>query len=219
MIRAVVFDFDGLILETEGPWMRAWMHVFEHFGVEVDELELIAGVGTHFDAYEVLVARATTPLPSEREVRDMWRARGGELSAHLPVLPGVEQWLADAAGAGLPIAIASSSQETSVAPHLERHNLRGYFSHLACWVEGVAPKPAPDLYLIACAALGVSPADALAIEDSANGVAAAKAAGMWCVAVPNQLTRQLDLSAADVQLDSLAHATLADVIATIRERA
>ena len=80
------------------------------------------------------------------------------------------------------------------------------------------PKPAPDCYRVACELLGADPGNALAVEDSANGIAAAKAAGLWCVAVPNALTQRLDLSAADLQLASLADKSLADVIATIDGR-
>jgi len=76
----------------------------------------------------------------------------------------------------------------------------------------VAAKPAPDLYLEACAGLGVDPREAVAVEDSPNGIAAAKAAGLRCVAVPNELTRQLDLDRADLVVDSLAEVTLAEAL-------
>ena len=99
--------------------------------------------------------------------------------------------------------------------HLDRLQLRDRFACVACFSDQLAGKPEPDTYLAACAAVGVDPRAALAVEDSPHGVTAAKAAGLWCVAVPNDITRRLDLSHADLRLASLADASLQDVIARI----
>jgi len=103
-----------------------------------------------------------------------------------------------------------------VEPRLERVGLRHRFAFLACHTDSIAGKPAPDTYLAACAALGVAPAAALAIEDSPHGVAAAKAAGLRCIAVPHEITELLDLSGADLRLSSLADTTLRDVLESLR---
>src|SRR4029079_4617516 len=99
-----------------------------------------------------------------------------------------------------------------VLPLLERIGLHARFEHVVNAGGDLRPKPAPDTYIEACARLGIDPADALAIEDSPHGIAAAKAAGLRCVAVPHELTENLDLSAADLRLASLAECTLAEAI-------
>nr|MBA2626021.1 HAD-IA family hydrolase [Acidimicrobiia bacterium] len=127
------------------------------------------------------------------------------------VLPGVERWLDDAERLGLALGVASSSEADWVIGHLERLGLLDRFAHLSCFDGRLRSKPAPDLYLAACEALGVAPTDALAVEDSPNGVAAARAGGLRTVAVPRNLTRDLDVSAADLVVDSLADVTVEEV--------
>jgi HAD superfamily hydrolase (TIGR01509 family) len=218
VITGVVFDFDGLILDTEMPSYLSWLEVFERFGCELDEDEHAMTIGAHFNRWDLLVERATVPLPPREEIVAAKNQRHHELIGQAVVQPGVVDWLDQAAAAGLPMAIASSSDSSWVRGHLERLGLLDRFASISCCENGVPPKPAPDCYLTACAAIHVAPANALAVEDSANGVHAAKAAGMWCVAVPNPLTRRLDLSAADLQLESLADITLAEVLQSIAER-
>jgi HAD superfamily hydrolase (TIGR01509 family) len=220
MISAVVFDFDGLILDTESADYRASAEAFARYGSELTEEEFSAIIGTHWDAYTVLMDRATLPLPPKNELRATHDARTRELHEELDILPGVAAWIDTAQGTGLRLAIASTSSVRWVTDHLDRLGLLDAFPVLSCCGLGsvLPPKPAPDCYLAACDALGVEPRSALAVEDSANGVTAAKGAGLWCVAVPNALTRRNDLSAADMQLTSLADASLGDVIQTIHAR-
>jgi HAD superfamily hydrolase (TIGR01509 family) len=217
-IDAVVFDFDGLMLDTEAPVYAAWCAAFESHGAvppTIEEWGVI--IGTDADNQELidlLMTRAARPV----DVDDMHGARRAHRDALLAaeeVLPGVTAWIGEATTAGLGIAIASSSPEDWVLGHLERLGLHGHFAHVMCAGHLRAGKPAPDTYLAACAALGVDPPRALAVEDSAHGIAAAKAAGLSCVVVPNSLTRSLDLSAADLRLDSLADCSLHDAIARI----
>jgi HAD superfamily hydrolase (TIGR01509 family) len=218
MIDAIVFDFDGLIADTEGPSYQAWRETFEHFGCVLTEEEHVPTIGAQFDRLEWLKARATVGLPSDDDVRALKQKRHLELLGDLEVLAGVEAWLDEADAHGLPLAIASSSPPSWVNDHLERLGLRHRFRAVSCCEGDMPPKPAPDCYLAACDALGVAASRALAVEDSANGVAAAKTAGLWCVAVPNALTRRLDLSAADVEVASLADITLAEVLRTLAAR-
>jgi HAD superfamily hydrolase (TIGR01509 family) len=139
-------------------------------------------------------------------------ARHDEIIDREVIRPGIEAWLDEADALGLKLAVASSSSSSWVKGHLERLGVLNRFSHISCAENDVPPKPAPDTYLRACAAIGVEPNAALAVEDSPNGASAAKAAGLWCVVVPHAITEQLDLSHADVRVDSLAHVTIADVI-------
>lgn len=212
-----MFDFDGVILDTERPIFRAWNEEFEAHGcAPLTVVEWAAEIGTvrGLDLLGMLRERATVEVDVDA-VAARRKARRDQLLAEESLLDGVEAWLDDARAAGLALAIASSSELGWVEPHLERLGVRHRFAHLACYRPGGRPKPDPDLYLAACAALGVAPADALAIEDSPNGVAAAKAAGMACVVVPHPLTASLDLSAADVVVPSLASVSLGEVVARL----
>jgi HAD superfamily hydrolase (TIGR01509 family) len=214
-LKALVFDFDGLILDTEGPVFHSWRETFEAAGatLTLDEWSDTIGRANSGDPAEWLAERTGRPLDEAR--RAARKARRDELLAAEAVLPGVHQWLEDAARLGLPIGVASSSEEDWVAGHLERLGLLDRFVCLSCFDGRRRGKPAPDLYLAACEALGVAPGDALAVEDSGNGVAAAKAAGLRCVAVPHDLTRDHDLSPADIVVPSLADLPLEEAMARL----
>jgi HAD superfamily hydrolase (TIGR01509 family) len=214
-IRAVVFDFDGLILDTEGPIFTAWQEAFAEHGcapVTVEEWAAEIGSVGALDMVAMLHERASEPV-DEARMHARRRARTAELLAQETTLPGVGACLDEADALGLTLAIASSSSVEWVDGHLTALGLRERFAHLSCFGGGVVPKPAPDIYLAACAAIGVEPARALAVEDSPNGVTAAKAAGLWCVAVPHAITEQLDLSHADLVLQSLAATSLREAVA------
>lgn len=215
MIDAVVFDFDGLIADTETPSYQAWRETFEHFGCVLTEEEHVMTIGAQFDRLAWLKERASVELPSDEDVRQFKLKRHMELLAGLEIIAGVEAWLDEVDALGLPMAIASSSPPSWVNDHLDRLGLRSRFRAVSCCEGDMPPKPAPDCYIAACHALDVAPCGALAVEDSANGVAAAKTAGLWCVAVPNALTKRLDLSAADIEVASLADITLGEVLAEL----
>jgi HAD superfamily hydrolase (TIGR01509 family) len=215
MIRALVFDFDGLILDTEGPVFTAWQEEFAVHGcapLTIDEWSAEIGTVGGLDLVGLIRSRATRPF-DEEVMQERRRIRRDELLATEAALPGVHAWLDEADQLGLALAIASSSPRDWVEPHLERLGLRERFAYVACFGDGLAGKPAPDTYLAACAAIGVEPGAAIAIEDSPHGVSAAKAAGLWCVAVPHAITARLDLSHADLRLKSLAETTLGEVLA------
>jgi HAD superfamily hydrolase (TIGR01509 family) len=220
MIDAIVFDFDGVWIDTERAVLTAVVETFRAYGADLTEAEFAEGIGSHWDEWGLQVERARLPLPTREDFRGAMWARVHELASGAPVLEGVREWLHDAVAAGLKVAVASSSSTRWVHDHLERLGVREHFAVLSCCDRGGHPgKPAPDVYVAACDALAVPPSRALAVEDSAHGVAAAKSAGLWCVAVPTDLTAELDLRRADVRLTSLTEASLRDVIETIRERA
>ena len=219
-IDAVVFDFDGLMLDTEVPVYAAWCAAFESYGAAPPTLEEWGVIiGTDSDDRELLdllAERAARPVDVDK-MHAARRAHRDALLAAEDVLPGVMAWISEATEAGLGIAIASSSPDDWVLGHLDRLGLRAHFDHVMCAGESRLGKPAPDTYLAACAALGIDAKRALAVEDSSHGVAAAKRAGLLCVVVPNSLTKTLDLSAADLRLESLAECSLRDAVARIRE--
>jgi HAD superfamily hydrolase (TIGR01509 family) len=220
MIEAVVFDFDGLLVDTEWPGFEVWRDLFADHGAEltIDDFLVCIGTRNAIDWGELLSAKTGRSGPSDEELRTTKVARQTETVAELPLRDGVAQWLADVTAAGLRCAIASSSERLWIEPHLDRLEVAHHFELLATWEGpecGFPPKPAPDLYLQACRALGVAPRAALAVEDSVNGVLAAKAAGMYCLAVPNRVTRGCDFGAADVVAASLADLRLADALAAL----
>jgi HAD superfamily hydrolase (TIGR01509 family) len=205
---------DGLILDTEGPVYTAWREEFAAHGcppLTIEEWSAEIGTMGGLDLVGMIRARATRPF-DEEAMHARRRGRCKELLDDETVQPGVVDWLDAAADHGLAVAIASSSQSQWVEPLLDRLGLRQRFGHIACYGDGLAAKPEPDTYRAACAALGVEPDAAIALEDSPHGVAAAKAAGLWCVAVPHAITEQLDLTQADLVLRSLADISLRDAL-------
>jgi HAD superfamily hydrolase (TIGR01509 family) len=209
---AVIFDFDGLIIDSETPLFRIWQDIYRDHGAELtlDMWQHALGTQGGFDPYAELTARTGVVLEREGwvpRVRDEhWRRCEDE-----PLLPGVVDRLAEALSLGLPAAVASSSSSAWVAPWIARHGLDRFVAAVCTRDDVAAVKPAPDLFLLAGARLGVAPARCLVFEDSPNGLLAARAAGMWAVAVPNALTRPLPLPDHDLALRSLAEMTLADI--------
>jgi len=172
--------------------------------------EVIGRGASYFDPYQELVAKLGHDLDREA-VLNRRLARHQEMIAELEILPGVREAVAEAKRLGLRLGVASSSSRRWVTGHLTRLGLDG-FDCVRCRDDVAEAKPDPELYLSVCACLGVAPAEAVALEDSANGVAAAKAAGMRCVAIPNPMTASLDLSAADLRLQSLADVSVAELL-------
>lgn len=205
MIRALIFDFDGVILETEEPIYRSWVEVYEAHGELLPFEKWIQTVGSTnalFHPQHHLEERLGAPLP--KDVLDRRVARRTALVLEQRVLPGVVELIDGARAAGARVGVASSSTSDWVAGHLARLGILERFDCLRCRDHVANAKPAPDLYLSALECLGVESSDAIAIEDSPNGIAAAKRAGMRCVAIPNRITMRLDLAQADLVLSSLA---------------
>lgn len=217
MIKAVIFDFDGLILDTETPEYQSWQEIFQERGVDLDmdlwQSFIGRGFGS-FDVYEHLARVSGTPV-DRATLRPRMRKRYLDLIERNPVLPGVEAWIRRANALGLPLAVASSSRQGWASGHLERRGLLPNFAFVHCGDDVANVKPDPEIYAITAQRLGVPPENALAIEDSLNGLTAAKAAGMRCVVVPNPMTRQMDFAAADLRLTSLAASTLDCVLAQL----
>jgi HAD superfamily hydrolase (TIGR01509 family) len=214
-VRALLFDFDGLIVETEGPAFEAWRQTYARYGAELTLADWSAAVGTVNGFDPVGRLEELTGLVLDRdELRELTWAEHRRLVADEALRPGISEYLADAFALGLDVAVVSSAGRAWVTGHLEQRGIGdGWHSiHCADGDPSIA-KPRPDLYLAALAALRVPAEHGIAIEDSPNGVAAAKAAGLVCVAVPNPVTRELDLGAADLVLDSLADLPLSDLLA------
>lgn len=212
-IRALIFDFDGVILDTETPDLHCWQEVYAEHGCRLELADYLAGVGGIglFDAYADLEAQLGVPLDRET-LRATRRARYAELVVEQAILPGIESYVADARRLGLRLGVASSSPHEWVGSHLARLGLDRCFDCVTCRDDVARAKPDPDLYLKALDRLGVRADEAIAFEDSHNGVLAATAAGIFCVAVPNPVTRDLPLDRADLRLPSLAELPLASLL-------
>jgi HAD superfamily hydrolase (TIGR01509 family) len=211
--RALIFDFDGLILDTEGPVYRSWLEVYEAHGESLPFerwVQIVGSTTAGFHPQHHLEERLGRPL--SQEVLDGRIGRRTEMILAEPLLPGIVQHVDAARSLGLKLGVASSSTRDWVSGHLERLGILDRFDCIRCRDDVAHAKPEPDLYLAVLACLGVSATEALAIEDSPHGVTAAKRAGLRCVAIPNPITARLDLSQADLQLESLADVTLPDLL-------
>ena len=219
MIKALVFDFDGLILETETPILQSWQEIYREFGCELSLEEWLVNVGTmeeQFDPVASLELRSGQPVDREQTLLRR-QQRELELIQHQPVMPGVREYLESARQLGLKVGLASSSTCDWVVGHLERLGLIGYFDAIAACDDVARTKPDPALYRMAAEWLGVAPHEAVAFEDSLNGLLAARRAGLHCVVVPNALTHRLDLGEADIRLGSLSEMRLADLLASLEQ--
>ncbi|MPY95361.1 MAG: HAD-IA family hydrolase [Acidimicrobiia bacterium] len=209
-LRALVFDFDGLICDTEWPEYRSVADAFAEHGFDYPPEEWVGVIGSSWDVDWMGDLEARLGRAVDREaLHARRRARKHELLEVTVALPGVVDLIDAAEHAGLGLAVASSSPRAWVAAQLDRIGLGARFDVVVTRDDVAQAKPAPDLFLEACARLGVPPVDAVALEDSAHGATAAVAAGLRCVVVPNQLTCLTELGHADLRLGSMAEAELA----------
>ena len=217
--KALVFDFDGLILETEGPSLQSWAEIYQEHGFEVpmDKWHGYLGADRGFEPVDHLAALVGEGLDrvATQTRRDR---RKTELIEALDVMEGVRDYIADARQLDMKLAVASSSSRAWVVGHLERLRIHAFWDAVVTRDDVTRTKPSPDLYRLAVERLGVHPSAAVALEDSPNGIAAAKDAGLRCVAVPNALTADLDLGRADVRLSSLAEVPLETLLARLSSR-
>jgi putative hydrolase of the HAD superfamily len=217
-VRGLIFDFDGLIVDTESATYHSWRELYDGHGQVLEIAQWVRCVGSDFggfDPFDELERRCGRALDWDQlEPERIRRAR--ELDALMDARPGVRERLLEAGLMGLPCSIASSSPRSWVEPWLDRLGLVEHFSHVCTKDDVARVKPAPDLFLLAATRLRVEPAHALVFEDSLNGVRAARAAGMRVVAVPGPITADLDLSAATARLDSLAERTLSELVELVK---
>jgi HAD superfamily hydrolase (TIGR01509 family) len=214
VIRALVLDFDGLVIDSEQTALRSWQELYDAFGAQLPLPAWLTLIGTAdplFDVRGELERQAGRPLDWERLGPER-RARECELARRLPPMRGVLDLLAQADDLGLPLGIASSSSREWVEGHLERLGILERFSAVLTRDDVRRTKPDPELYSAAVAALDVEPSAALAFEDSPNGVRAASAAGLSVIAVPSALVRHLPFEGAAVVLESLADLPLEAMI-------
>lgn len=216
MIQALIFDFDGLILDTETPEVLVWQNIYKEngFDLPVEEWEKTVG---GYGISDFNPARHLSHLSGGRldpvSLQTRYRLEADALIHANPILPGVMDLIHSAQANGLKVAIGSSSPHSWVDTHTQRLDIYHHFDHIVCQ-EDVAPgrtKPHPDIYLKALEKLDVANTEAVVFEDSPNGVLASQRAGVFVVAVPNPLTAKMNVKG-DLTVSSLAELSLQDLI-------
>jgi HAD superfamily hydrolase (TIGR01509 family) len=215
-ISALVFDFDGLLMDTETTLFDSWRYEWRQHGLELDVEGFFADHGGDVtEQRHADLARAVGPSYDKAASHARRRAYRDELHARLELAPGIRQWLDRAADLGLRLAVASSSPREWVRGHLGRVGVLDRFAVTACGDEVARHKPDPAVYQLALRRLGHPAAEALAFEDTPHGVAAANAAGLRSVGVPNAFAAPGRFGCADLVLASAAEMTLDEVLRRI----
>lgn len=217
-VAAVIFDFDGIVLDSETPEYESHRRIYERCGVTLSVEEWCGVIGTwsegHDEQWFTRLSERAPGVPG----RDAYFAERRRIFDEIvPAGPmrGIHELLTLLRGAGARTAIASSAPARWVVGAVERIGVRPLFDAVVTGDEVARRKPAPDVYLEAARRLGVAPADAIAIEDSGPGVSAARAAGMRTVAIPHWLTEGHDLSAADLFVAHAGELTLERLAALV----
>lgn len=212
-LKAVVFDFDGTLMDTETCAYDAFCIIYKEYGQELALDAWSLGIGTHggFDPYSNLQELAGRELNRE-EIKKRFAALHDTNIERVSLLPGVLERLEEAKRLGLRIGLASSSDLAWIERHLEKQGIRHYFEVIRSKNDVERVKPDPTLYKLAVEALGVQPYEAFAIEDSMHGLHAAKAAGLYSIVIPNSVTGHMDFSTADLIAGSLEELSFEEVI-------
>lgn len=204
MMRAVLFDMDGLMVDSESHALAMWAIVLARRGITLDQPAIDAMFGQRLDATSRMLVRryglADVPEKLGAEKTELQIER---LDGNVQAMPGLRELVDELDRRSLRYAIASSGLRRYIEAVLRIIGLAERFNVIVSGDDVARGKPAPDVFLCAAGRLGVRPLSCLVLEDAPNGVAAAKAAGMTCIAVPNRHTRSLDLSAADRIMHSL----------------
>jgi HAD superfamily hydrolase (TIGR01509 family) len=211
-LAAVVFDFDGIVIDSETSEFESHRRVFERYGVSLTGEEWCDQIGVWTEGHDdrwfrELCARSSRP-PDHAAYHAEKQRIFDEVVPDGP-MRGIRELLTELAGAGIPAAIASSSPASWVVRATEQLGLRALFGAIVTGDDVARRKPAPDVYLEAARRLGADPARSIALEDSGPGIAAARAAGMKTIAIPHWLTEGHDLVGADLRVEHAGELTLA----------
>lgn len=210
----LIFDFDGLILDTETVIFEAWNEIYKSHGADLPLLEWASCIGTSHQAFDVfgyLESKLGRPV-ERKELGGRHRRMIMERLEKMEPRPGVLAYLEEARKLKIALALASSSHQNWVMGHLSRLGLAEWFHSIRTADDVENVKPDPELYNLTLTFMGVAPERAIAFEDSPNGIKAAQAAGIYCVAVPNPVTRQLPLDHADFRIESMADLSLRELL-------
>ena len=194
--RAVIFDMDGLLIDSERAMLECWRDTALQLSLALDDSVWLSMVGLHEAGCAELLEGLLGAEQAERLTLECKHRYDHLLESGLPLKPGVRQLLDYLSGRGVPLAVATSTRGERAQIKLARSGIDGYFSHVVTSSDVLHAKPAPDLYLLAAQRLGMAPGECVALEDSEFGVRAASAAGIRVIQVPDlvpatDLTRKL----------------------------
>jgi len=213
--KALIFDFDGIIIDTETPEYISWTEIYTKHGATLPLEVWEKAVGSSREAFNPLayLAEQISKDIDLDKIDMQQQERSISLAMEQPILPGVVDYLKDAKLLGMKLAIASSSHRDWVHGNLKRVGLFEYFDVICTCDQVEKVKPDPDLFNFALEQLGLIPDEAIVFEDSPNGIKAAKKAGLFCVAIPNTVTKDLIDNHADLIINSLADLPLSKLLA------
>ncbi|WP_165553650.1 HAD-IA family hydrolase [Kribbella capetownensis] len=212
-VRAVVFDFDGLLMDTESTSVLSWQAEWAHHGLELDLEDFWPGHGGDTSDTRYALLAAAVGAGFDREASHARRmAHRQRMHTELDFRPGIRDWVTTAREFGLQVGIASSSPSPWVRGHLERVGAIDLFDQIVTGDEVSTHKPDPAIYELALRRLGVPGAAAIAVEDTAHGVAAAQMAGMFAVAIPNPYVAPAAVATADLVLGSADQLLLSELL-------
>lgn len=219
-LAAVIFDFDGVILDTESALYASWNHIFLEYGLSFPLDRWAANVGGYqYDIFDPLtyLEELSGNVVDRDTVNKKRREWYLERVHSLDVMPGIRDAVEIARSRGLRLAVASSSSRAWVSGHLERLELEPHFPVLCCGDEVKNVKPDPALYYLALERLGLNSTQVFVLEDSPKGIAAARAASLYCVAAPNSVTRLSPLDGCNRRIESLASVSFSHLIDEIEK--
>ncbi|MEK4357513.1 HAD family hydrolase [Paenibacillus sp. FSL M7-1455] len=220
MIKALIFDFDGLIVDTETPAYHAFCKIYKEYGKELP-LEMYARcVGTSFEFFNpyTYLAELLEQAGDAERIRKQVDVCYRELLKDVQPRPGVVSYLQEAKRLGLRVCIASSSYYNWIEPYLDKFSLHGYFEFVntADLVKKV--KPDPELYQLSLQKLEIRPEEAVSFEDSLNGFIAAKQAGVRTVIVPNEMTTTFSFEGYDLKIPDMEAMPLNELIERLEKQ-
>lgn len=212
-VKALVFDMDGVLIDSEPLHLIAYQRYLADFGLTFLEEDNHNFLGMKdLDCAKHLLERHKLEMTAIEFVERKEAVLHQLFKEQLQVQPGVRQTLQKAFELQIPTVIASSATMPTIELVVELTGIRKYFRHLCSGDEVPNGKPAPDVFLLAAERLGEKPSECLVIEDTFNGVCAAKAAGMMCIAIPCQATRHQDFAHADLVLSSMEEVNLEELV-------
>lgn len=209
-LKAIIFDFDGLILDTEYPEYLALCSIYDEYCMEVSMDLFGLNIGTHdaqFDPYEHLANAREVKVSREEFIND-WEARKDRLVEQQPAMPGVIELITSAKEAGLKLAIGSSSPLSWVGSLAKRLEIFDLFDVIVTRDDVSRTKPSPEIFQLAAKKLDVAPEHCVVLEDSLNGLVAAKAAGIRSVWIPNKVTQHMVVDEDQPRVTSMAQVSV-----------
>ncbi|WP_075982840.1 HAD family hydrolase [Bacillus massilinigeriensis] len=213
MIKAMIFDFDGTIIDTESLWFKVYKEVLhKEYDVELPLEEFVKVIGTTDEALVAYINNQSKKEVDHVELNQRLHERFQSLKSTLVLRDGVKELMNEANKLGLEIAIASSSGRKWVEDFLIRFQIRDYFKVIKTKEDVLKVKPSPELYMKAVKDIGINPYEAIAIEDSVNGSIAAIKAGLSTVIVPNDVTSLLEFDARAQVYKNFSEVKLSEII-------